>query len=496
MLKHIFLIGALALPLISCSSKPVQDANYREPAAAEDQLEVAFQTVVQDVSSSAARRLNFLENLLNYNFRVEGEVEQYRSELNQAIAARRANPQSSWNIEASPTYQRLSRLRVLLDRQLEIATYIYRRLYQTATDTQLPEALRSRSERILNGVHGSIRALAPAEKLQVLDVIESFREVAREFQGASMPQKSDRLPASISTSWAEVEKAYAMYDKPDISKLYKKHYREIQKRGAQAVARNDIEFPAVAAVSDTTDRSPSAERYAPGTGTYGNIIGRSFPTGLYSLTYDDGPNTTSTVRLMELLKAHRDSVNTNGAPATMFWLTKMINANPSSVTKAKELGFPINSHSWSHANLPTLNSAGQQREINEAVTVAQQRVGNQPATGSSTFRFFRCPYGACYSPASPAVRQRIANMNMIHAYWTVDSLDWKYARNPAKTFELASKGMLASGKGVVLFHDIHDGSVEATRMLLNWIKQQNQAGRRIRLKTLEGAVDEYNGSVR
>jgi peptidoglycan/xylan/chitin deacetylase (PgdA/CDA1 family) len=497
MFKRILMVGALVLPLISCSSKPVHDANHpeqREPASLEDQYEVAFQNIIQDVSQSARNRTDFLNRIFSLHERTEGEVRLYEAELNRAIRARRRDPNASFDIETSSAYRQIAGLRIALSHQINIMTFIYRRLYQTVTDLSLPEEMRGRAERILNGLNLSLRNLTPVQSLWVEDLMESLDEVALEFESAAVEKKSDRMPASVHNSWREVKQAYAKYEKTGFAKIYEKHRKEIERLGKAAVAANNVEFPAVQ-FPKNEGRTPSAERYAPGVGLYGNVIGRSFPAGLYSLTYDDGPNSSSTVRLLDLLKAHRDNVNTNGAPATMFWLTKMINANPASVEKAKSLGFPINSHSWSHANLPTLDSAGRQHEINEAITVAQQRVGNQPATGSSTFRFFRCPYGACYSPASPAIRQTLANLNLIHAYWTVDSLDWKYKSNPAKTFDLAKKGMQASGKGVVLFHDIHDGSVEATRMLLNWIKQQNQAGTRIRLKTLEGAVDEYNGSV-
>lgn len=488
MFKHLVLLAGFTLALISCSSTPVQlseaeISQYRAPAATMDELEQKFQNIMQDVSSSTKTKTNYINRLLQINYRIEGEVAGYEQELDQAIQRRKADPNYSFTPQGSQTYYRLMQLRYLADEQVATLVHIYGRLFETATDVQLPEALRGRAQRILGGLNLALRQLSPADRLQSLELFDSLKEVAQRYRGSALPIKKDRLPASENAEWQDVERAFAGFDKDDVSQLRRKYSKETWKQVEAATQSTEIALEPLENVPQS-DRAPSSERYAPGTGTYGNIIGLSFPVGLFSLTYDDGPNATSTVELLDLLK------NT-GTPATMFWLTQNIARHPASVEKAKKLNFPINSHSWSHQNLVKLNGAGLDKEVAQAVSVAQEKVGVQPFNGKKNFRFFRCPYGACYNPKSVEVRSRIARLNLIHAYWTVDSLDWKYAKDPERVYQLTIKGMQASGRGVVLMHDIHASTVVATRKVIAWLK-----GQKYRLATLENAVDEYNKGVK
>lgn len=488
MFKRLVFVSGLAVALVSCSSTPVhltenEIAQYRAPASTLDSMEQKFQNIMQDVSSSTKTKSNYIDRLLNINYRIEGEVVSYEKELDQAIQRRRGDPAYSFTPQSSETYYRMMQLRYLADEQIATIVHIYGRLFETATDVQMPEALRGRAQRILGGLNLSLRQLSGADRIQTLELFDSLKEVAARFKGAALPIPKDRLPATAQVEWLDVEKAFAPYDRDDVSGLRRKHSKETLKNVESATASKEIVLEPLTNIPQA-DRAPSTEKYAPGTGTYGNIIGRSFPIGLFSLTYDDGPNAGSTVELLDLLKA-------NQAPATMFWLTQNIARHPGVVEKAKMLRFPINSHSWSHQNLVKLGSAGLDKEINQAVSVAQDKVGVQPATGEKSFRFFRCPYGACYSPASPVIRSRLANISLIHAYWTVDSLDWKYSKDPERVYQLTIKGMQAAGRGVVLMHDIHASTVVATRKVLNWLK-----GQKYRLATLEKAVDEYNKGAR
>ncbi len=488
MFKRLVFVGTLAFALISCSSTPVQlseneIAQYRAPASTLDEMEQKFQNIMQDVASSTKTKSNYINRLLNINYRIEGEVSNYERELDQAIQRRRGDPTYSFTPQASETYYRMMQLRFLADEQIASLVHIYGRLFETATDVQLPEPLRGRAQRVLGGLNLSLRQLSGADRLQALVLFDSLKEVASRYRGSALPKPKDRLPASAHAEWQDVEKTFAPFDAEDVSSLRRKHNKQTLKNAEAAAKSNEIALEPLQNVPQS-DRSPSSEKYAPGTGTYGNIIGLSFPIGLFSLTYDDGPNAGSTVELLDVLKA-------SGTPATMFWLTQNIARHPATVEKAKKLNFPINSHSWSHQNLVKLGSSGLDKEINQAVTVAQEKIGVQPATGKKSSRFFRCPYGACYSPASPAIRSRLANIGLIHAYWTVDSLDWKYSKDPERVYQLTVKGMQASGRGVVLMHDIHPSTVVATRKVISWLKSQNY-----RLATLENAVDEYNRGVK
>jgi peptidoglycan/xylan/chitin deacetylase (PgdA/CDA1 family) len=486
--RFLFLVGC-SLALISCSTKPVQLSEneivqYRAPAATIDQMDQSFQMIMQNVSSSAKMKTDYLTRLLRINYRIDGEVVNYEAELDNAIQRRRADPSYSFSPQTSPTYYKLMQLRFLSDEQVATIVHIYNRLYETVTDAELPQARRIRAQTVIGEFNKTLRSMNDPDKLQAVELFNSLREAISRYKGAALLKSNDRMPASAKVEWQDVERSFEKFDKDDLSSVRRKYAKEISKRAAAAVASNEIELEPMLEPVPQSDRAPSSEKYAPGTGTYGNVIGLSFPTGLFSITYDDGPNNSSTLQLLDLLSS-------TGTPASMFWLTQNIARFPASVEKAKALKIPINSHSWSHANLVKLGSAGLDKEVNQAVSVAKDKIGVQPFSGRKDFRFFRCPYGACFSPASPVIRSRIANLNLIHAFWTVDSLDWKYVKDPDRTFALVTKGMQASGRGVILFHDIHQSSVGVTKRLIPWIKAQ-----KYRLATLESAVDQYNSGVK
>ena len=81
---------------------------------------------------------------------------------------------------------------------------------------------------------------------------------------------------------------------------------------------------------------------------------------------------------------------------------------------------------------------------------------------------------------------------MLHVFWNVDTLDWQ-DKDPASILARAKKQMQANGHGVILFHDIHPQSVEASKKLLEWSKTLKGTSDEIRWVTLPEIVDEMNG---
>ncbi len=87
----------------------------------------------------------------------------------------------------------------------------------------------------------------------------------------------------------------------------------------------------------------------------------------------------------------------------------------------------------------------------------------------------------------------IANLGQVHAYWRIDSLDWKLMNGP-KIADLVIKQMQLQDHGVILMHDIHTPTVEATRLILQWLKKQNSGtGAKYRFVTMPEATRLVNG---
>lgn len=208
------------------------------------------------------------------------------------------------------------------------------------------------------------------------------------------------------------------------------------------------------------DRSPQAEvsKIHPSADSKGNINGSQFPKNMWALTFDDGPHPVQTEAMFNVLKA-------NSTHGTFFWLTKNIFLYPNLVLKAKEFGFHRASHSYTHPQLTKLTPEGLKKEITDA-SQGFFKITNQYPT------FFRCPYGACGGNNSK-IRSLIAENNMIHVSWNVDTLDWQ-DKNPRTIFERTKKQIELQGRGIVLFHDIHHQSVEALKLLIPYMKNEKK----------------------
>jgi peptidoglycan/xylan/chitin deacetylase (PgdA/CDA1 family) len=129
--------------------------------------------------------------------------------------------------------------------------------------------------------------------------------------------------------------------------------------------------------------------------------------GELALTFDDGPNSLWTPRLLELL-ARRD------VRATFFLLGSRAQAQPELVRSIAAAGHLIGNHSWSHPNL-ALASA---RRIEDELTRSSQAI--EQITGSPV-RFFRPPYGA----RRPATLRIARRLGLTPVLWNAMTSDWE-----------------------------------------------------------------------
>lgn len=226
---------------------------------------------------------------------------------------------------------------------------------------------------------------------------------------------------------------------------------------------------------------------APGAGKEGNFDGYHLPEGTVALTFDDGPSPFFTEDLMDILEAHHDKLNPAGAPASFFWLAGQVTAYPEIAQRAVREHFSTNCHSWSHKQIPALNDHGVQHEVVDAVRVEEQIFGRP-------VRFFRCPYGSCVG--SPRIRNLFVKMDIVHVFWSIDSLDWLF-HDASATFINVTEQLKIAKRGIVLMHDVHPFSVEAASRVLAWIKQQNDSGQHeFRLYTVDDAMALQNQAAK
>lgn len=166
-----------------------------------------------------------------------------------------------------------------------------------------------------------------------------------------------------------------------------------------------------------------------------------------ALTFDDGPNDTSTIKLLGKLK--KENIK-----ATFFVLGQMVDRNPEVAKQIVREGHEIGSHSYTHPDLTQLNSS----EIREEVLKTDKAVFH--ATGVLP-KNFRPPYGAI----NGAVAQ-IIGLPIIQ--WNVDSEDWKVVNK-----ELIVNNVVQNVEhgSIILIHDIHETSVNSIPEMVNQLRK-------------------------
>lgn len=228
-------------------------------------------------------------------------------------------------------------------------------------------------------------------------------------------------------------------------------------------------------------------------------IGSVLPEGSFAFTYDDGPHQEYTQKII-------DTWATAGlAKPAFFWLYKNTDRLDSIVKSVNQQNYIIGSHSYSHpdiGNIAKANSAADLNGVNKQLFAEQLKSVTdfnkfklstldaeitQPVHALSQqigkpVKYFRLPYGS--GTKNQLVGQYFESLNVDHFFWRVDSLDWQ-DKNPQSILDRVLAQMAATKKGIVLFHDIHPQSAQATQLLVNYLKT-NKTYKAVQLTDIPG----------
>ncbi len=336
-------------------------------------------------------------------------------------------------------------------------------------------AIKLMKHEIIHGYENSIPILPTIttsleEHVALLDFVESY-EAHFPHSNISIPKlENSSFVSEKSKDTQTLSRESAYLDKQISRKILKR--LEVQNRIQRLVQDWNLDS------SHEKNDSTKPTKIEPSPGSNGNITGNQFPEGTWALTYDDGPHPTRTLEIV-------DALEKNSIKATFFWLARNATTNQAVVNqvveKAKSGQFSLQNHSFTHANLAKLKDIDLDYEIIESNRQLANLYGKNPT-------FFRCPYGSGVNNA--AIRNRIAQEKMIHAFWNVDSLDWQ-DKNPASIVERVKTQMKKEKKGIILFHDIHSQTVETTNLLFNSLENPNGL-KDLRWVTLPEIVEELN----
>ncbi len=191
----------------------------------------------------------------------------------------------------------------------------------------------------------------------------------------------------------------------------------------------------------------------------GEIFGKSLPSKTVVLTFDDGPHGVYSAEIAAVLKQY-------SVPAVFF----QVGSNLGTVAadgKAKLLpkadvsrklldaGHTLANHSMTHAQLSKRTGEALKTEI----------VGTDEllkAVDSRRSPLFRFPYGARND-------EGLAMLDAAHlrsVMWNIDSLDWADPV-PSSISDRVLRTVEKEGRGIVLFHDIHERTVKALPAILD-----------------------------
>jgi uncharacterized caspase-like protein/peptidoglycan/xylan/chitin deacetylase (PgdA/CDA1 family) len=188
------------------------------------------------------------------------------------------------------------------------------------------------------------------------------------------------------------------------------------------------------------------------------IFGKALPKKTIVLTFDDGPHRRYSEEIAAILKQYN-------APAVFFSVGRNIGsldangaahlgAGAAVSRKLMADGYVLANHSLTHAQLSKQSGDGLKAEILGTDTLLR-------AVNPQRSSLFRFPYGA----RNKEGMHMLADAHLKSVMWNIDSLDWADPV-PSSIAERVLRSVDKEGRGIILFHDIHERTVKALPLVL------------------------------
>jgi len=210
--------------------------------------------------------------------------------------------------------------------------------------------------------------------------------------------------------------------------------------------------PTTVAVAATAGLLMGGVAYAalyPSSQIFGPVLVAGNDPRELALTYDDGPNSAVTPKLLELLAAH-------GARATFFLIGRFVQRESALTREIATAGHLIGNHTMTHPRLAWQSALRIRHEIRETNSILEDVLG-------APVRLFRPPHGA----RRPLVIQVARELGLSTVQWNVTAADWKPidAGAIARNVERGITRNQRRGRGSnLLFHDGSHHGLGADRL--------------------------------
>ena len=196
--------------------------------------------------------------------------------------------------------------------------------------------------------------------------------------------------------------------------------------------------------------------------------------GVIYLTFDDGPSTKNTARLLDILKEEN-------VKATFFLIDK---TNTDYLIKrmydeGHTIGLHTASHNYKYIYSSTTNFIKDIEKI-------QEKVARITGEKSSIIRF---PGGSSNTVSSfnPGIMCTLSNMVIEKGYhyfdWNVSSGDAGSKRSKKNTYRNVKNNLSKNRANVVLMHDIYDSTVDAVKDIIKYGKDNGYTFEKITMDT-------------
>lgn len=172
---------------------------------------------------------------------------------------------------------------------------------------------------------------------------------------------------------------------------------------------------------------------------------------LIALSFDDGPNETTTAEVLDLLQEH-------DIPASFFVIGQFINESTAKqMTRAISLGCEVQNHSLTHTMMTQLSPEEVAEEVRKTDELIEKYTGTKPW-------LFRPPF----INHNESMHQTIGHTFICG----VGCEDWIPERTAQQRYDILIS-TLKDGD-IVLLHDLqgNDNTVEALKMLIPEMKKQ------------------------
>jgi peptidoglycan/xylan/chitin deacetylase (PgdA/CDA1 family) len=175
------------------------------------------------------------------------------------------------------------------------------------------------------------------------------------------------------------------------------------------------------------------------------------------LTFDDGPRPGRTPTILATL-------NDFGVKATFLMLGSAAQAHPRLAQQVAASGHTVGSHTFDHVDLGNLSRQAALDEIARGERAVQLALAGG---GHVLSPFFRFPYLS----QTGFLRTNLMQGSMVVLDVDIDSKDY-YRDTPSIIAERTLARLDARGSGIILFHDIHQRTVEMLPLFLAQLEER------------------------